>query len=886
MSALDRERWSRVEELLHQALELPVSRRDELLAKLRAEDPELAEEVSSLVQAALGASSPITDAVGGLMGQLFAERSPEVLGIYRLEEKLAEGRLSAVYRGRREDGEYQQAVAIKVARPGLITQESRRRLRQERQILAALDHPNIAKLLDGGTTEDGLVYFVLELIDGEPIDLYCDRRRLSIEQRLDLFLDLCAAVAYAHRNLVIHRDIKPGNILVTKDGVPKLLDFGIAKPLAEELAGATPLVTTPGLRWMTPEYASPEQARGEPLNTGTDIYSLGLLLNHLLLGVPVYSLAGLTASEVEERISTAPPQAPSSNLRRRQRSGGEEKAALEELCGERRTTPAALRRRLQGDLDTIVQKALRKEPGRRYGSVEGLARDLRRHQRHEPIEARPDSWGYRASKLLRRHRLLAAGTAVLLLAMAVGLWSTTLANRRAQRNLVQAERTTEFLTNLFEASDPGRSLGREVSARELLQEGLVRIEAELADEPELEQRLSMTMAKAYRGLGELSRAREILQRVFEERAATLAPGDPRVAESRRELALALSLAGDYAAAEEALGDLGAWEGGLEDAAGLEVLAGIKRHQGQAAEAESMHRRAWSIRRDHLGESHPESLNSLHSLAQALFAAHRFEEGEALLRQVLGGRREALGANHPEVASTLNDLGVVLYRLGRLEDAEANLRQAIDLRLRLYGENHWSLAQAHGNLAPVLRAQGRSGEAADGLHQAITIARSSLGPEHPYVATLTKDLGLALRSEGRLEEAGQQFTEALRLRRLALGEQHPDVAQSLFLLASLDAAQGNVTGALPRVREALAIQRQTLDAADYNLSHPLLLLGRLLALEGSLREAREHLGEALEVRRQHLPAEHPKVLEAGEILRACLGEETNPGPTDRCSPIRR
>jgi serine/threonine protein kinase len=392
---MEPERWDRVGSLFAGALEQPPGGRRAFVEQAAGDDPALGPEVISLLEAheredGLFASEPFDGEDDNLDDR---EPHPARIGPYQLFHLLGRGGMGSVYLASRVDGEYRKRVALKVLRPGFDSPDLARRFRRERQILASLDHPFIARLLDGGTIEEGRPFLVLEYVDGRPLDRWCREERPSLERRLDLFASICAAVAYAHQNLIVHRDLKPANILVTADGVPKLLDFGISKLLNPELSAGTLAPTALGLQPMTPDYASPEQLRGETITTASDVFSLGVLLFEMLTDLHPFREPGQTREQLLRRIREEEPTRPSDAVRRKT------------LPAERATI---LPRRLHGDLDAIVGKALRKEPHRRYGSVAQLAEDLERFREGAPVLARKGTSGYRFGKWVRRHRLAVA----------------------------------------------------------------------------------------------------------------------------------------------------------------------------------------------------------------------------------------------------------------------------------------------------------------------------------------------------------------------------------------------------------------------------------------------------------------------------------------------
>jgi serine/threonine protein kinase len=501
--------WRRLDDLFQAALDCSPERRASFLEAACEGDRELRETVESLLAAY--DESRFTDAPGFADGVRVLDRaqrsSDSRIGPYQVIREIGRGGMGTVYLAARADAAFEKRVAIKIIRRGLDADDVVQRFRSERQILATLDHPNITRLLDAGTTDDGTPYVVMELIEGEPIDEYCDRRKLPIAERLKLFEAVCAAVRYAHQNLVIHRDIKPGHVLVTGEGVPRLLDFGIAKLLAPGAAETDR--TRTGLRPLTPEYASPEQVRGEVITTAADVYSLGVLLYVLLTGHRPYRGAMTSAAEIERAICEEEPERPSvAVMREAAREGGSDanRAPVHEARGE--STPAKLRRRLDGDVDAIVLKALQKEPQRRYGSVEQLTDDLRRHLEGRPISAHAPTWRYSAGKFVRRHGSAVAASTLIVLSLAGGVVATARQAGIARAERARAERQFDRIralgtSFLFEFHSAIQDLPGSTPARKLLVQRALEYLGKLSEEAQGNRRLRLEVAEAYLKVGDV-----------------------------------------------------------------------------------------------------------------------------------------------------------------------------------------------------------------------------------------------------------------------------------------------------------------------------------------------------------------------------------------------
>ena len=749
------ERLRRAEDVLFRILALPEAERAAAVDAACDGDPELASEVRSLLAHAgnLGEfleTPPLGAQVARLGVEVEEEAAAErderigrVVGRYRIRSRIASGGMGTVYLALRDDGEFQQRVAVKVVKRGMDTEEILRRFRAERHTLAALEHPNIARLLDAGALESGEPYLVMEYVEGEPVDVYCDRRRLAVVDRLQLFLVVCEAVRFAHQNLVIHRDLKPSNILVGTGGTPKLLDFGISKVIA---SGEAPLATAREERRLTPEYASPEQVAGRPVTTASDVYSLGVILYELLSGHSPYRFPTRSLADIERVVVEESAPAPSEAVgRAATRREGERDAITPESVGRARgTTPEHLRRRLRGDLDTIVLAALRKEPQRRYASVEQLAGDVKRHLDGMPVSARKDTASYRLGKFVRRHTAgtaLAALSALLLAAgTAAVAWQARVAARQRDEAFVardQAEATTAFLQETLASADPG-DRGRAATVLDVLGAAAQRIEGELDDQPLVKASLRSTIGRTFLSLGRYDDAERQLRRAHDERSALLGRRHHDVAESMLDLAellyarrsldeAAALLRGALEIFQEIRG-----ESNPDAARTLSSLGAVLRMQGRVAEAEDAQRRALAIRRAVSGARSLDAAESLNNLASVLLAQGRLDEAESALAEALDIRRSRLGHGHPLVAQSLNNLAVLLHRKGELARAEPLYREALSLDVERKGDDHPSVASTRENLAVLLRARGDLAGALELVRACLSARRKAFAPSDTRV----------------------------------------------------------------------------------------------------------------------------------------------------------
>jgi serine/threonine-protein kinase len=850
---MDPERWRRVRELVEQFRGEPPSDRDTALDAVCAGDEGLAAEVRSLLDSVESAGALIDSVVSRAVATLAEDAvAGRRVGPYRIVRELGHGGMGAVYLAERADGEFEQQVALKLIRPGLDTEHFLRRFRAERQILASLQHPHIARLLDGGIDDGGQPYFAMEYVEGESIDRYCRRHELPIDERLALFQDACRAVSHAHANLVIHRDLKPAHILVTADRQVRLLDFGIARMLSEEGEDAAGL-TQVGIQALTPEYASPEQVRGEAVSTSTDVYSLGVILYELLTGDRPYHFDVRTPAEIERVICERQPEKPST--RAGQSWVGRVAPAEGPLRRPPRDEGLQLRRRLRGDLDVICLKALQKDAARRYPSVEALSEDIRRNLAGLPVLARPDSAGYRLGKFVTRHRVGVGVAAAVLIAFVslAGYHTIRLAGERDRARLEadKAEQVATFLRNLFEVSDPSESKGRTITARELLDAGAERIERELRGQPDVRASMLLVMGDVYRTLGLHDQARTLLAESLEEHRKLYGPEDERVAESMAALGSVLQDAGDFAAAEPLFRDSLAMRqrllGPRHELVGesLELLAFLRETRGDVDEAERLNREAVAI---HRGLFPPGDLRIAHSVAELaglLRRTQRGEEAEPLLREALAAQVKVLGPDDLTVASTKRNLAALLRDRGAFDEAETLLREVVDTRRRILGDTHPEFGVALNSLALLLDRKGDVEGAIRTYREFLTVLEQvHAGRPHPDVAAAYNNLAGSLRVAGRLDDAVEMYRRSIRAVDAVLAPDHANRAFARQGLAVTYIDEGQFAAAEPLLREALSIRRKGLTPGHRYIGDTLVELGVCLTGLKRYGEAEAALREAL------------------------------------------
>ncbi|MEX2124134.1 MAG: serine/threonine-protein kinase [Woeseia sp.] len=719
---LNRERWARVEHLFDEVAEMSPTGRAAYLASACGNDLELREYIESLARSDIAKNTIIEDSIRGLLELAVPDlRSNsdvigERIGPYRVVRAIGSGGMGVVYLAERADEQFRQQVAIKLVRQRLIDPEIEQRLVSERQILANLDHPNIARLFDGGTTTDGTPYLVMEYIDGLPIDDYCDGRRLSIHERLALFRTICSAVHYAHQNLVVHRDIKPTNILVTEDGTPKLLDFGIAK-LLDAGGAATDGLTRDGAVMLTPENAAPEQVLNGRITTATDTYALGILLYRLLTGHRPCQV-GSNPREMALAICEQIPERASAVVTRRtdtsdSQASGDAPMTPELISRYRSTTLEKLVRRLKGDLDNIVQVALRKEPARRYRSVNEFSEDIRMHLASLPVLARPDSWHYRSGKFVRRHVAGVAMSSMLVALLAAFGVAMVVQNKRIVQERDTAKEVSTFLEEIFMAPDPGNARGLDITAKEILAKGADRISDQLGDRPVIQATLMGTIGRVYFNLGEYEPSIAMLEESLRIRRQALGEQHPDVAAGKNELAVSLIRTADFERARQLLEEALAQnrreygESSTEAAANLYNLAALHQATGELDEAERFAGSSIAIYAQGGDRYAADLAEAKNALARILHDKNDLDGAETLEREAIALVKTHLGEDHPFMAYYLQNLAVVLQTKGDIDAAEAMLYESIAATRKVLGEEHSLLGGSLVRLGTLLHNKGNS-----------------------------------------------------------------------------------------------------------------------------------------------------------------------------------
>ncbi|MGB8534807.1 MAG: tetratricopeptide repeat protein [Acidobacteriaceae bacterium] len=846
---MDNVRWAQIQDVFHEALERPESERRPFLESACRDDAPLMAEVLKMLRAdSTGVSlldRGLPDIACQMLGTAMDSIPSREFGPYRLMEVLGEGGMGEVWLAEQMQP-VRRRVAIKLIKVGMDTREVVARFESERQALALMDHPAIAKVFEAGSTSGGRPYFVMEYVAGLPITAYCDKHKLSTRERLELFILVCEGVQHAHQKAIIHRDLKPSNILVTEvEGkpMPRIIDFGVAKATAQRLTAGT-MYTRAGSVIGTLGYVSPEQADsgGEDIDTRSDVYSLGAVLYELLVGVLPLDFRKLAFDEILRQLREQDALRPSTKL---STLGGDSTLTAQNRGADLPT----LVRQLRGDPDAIVLKALEKDRKRRYSSSSELAADVGRCLRHEPVSAHAPTLRYRTRKYIRRHRLgvAVAGAGVLLLVGFAIVQGVQLQNIRRERD--RADRITQFMTGMFKVPDPSEARGNTVTAREILDKSSTDISTGLSNDPELQAKMMYTMANTYFGLGLYSRAESLFKRAMEIQRRVLGPRSSDTLRSMSDLARLLTNEGRYPEAEKLAREtldvqrrvLGSRN--PDTLASMSDLARLLTNEGRYAAGEKLYRETLEIQQRILGSEHPSTLQSMSNLAGTLMYEGRYAEAEKLYRETLDIQHRVLGPSSPDALHSMSLLAATLMQEGGYAEADKLYRETLDIQRRVIGPEHPATLNTMSLLAATLMYEGRYAETEKLCRETLDIQRRVLGPEHAQSLYSMSVLAATLMEEGRYAEAEKLSRETLDIQRRVLGPQHPDTLRSLEYVADDLSHEGRYGDAEILFREAIqtagkASQPGVLADAWYNFACA-------ATTAGHHGEAFEYLGHAID-----------------------------------------
>lgn len=872
MADFDEKRREQLDVLLQQVLDLPDHKQQAFLNQVTTREPGLYNDLKKLLHYARESDSffgeTLSDFLLPLLTLLEGEESitdftyeeDTLIGNYRIKKLIGKGGMGQVYLAERSDGVFKKDVALKCIKKGMDSEEILKRSRYERQILASLQHPNIAQLLDGGLTHDGRPFLVMEYVEGKPVNSYCDEKKLTVDERFRLFLTVCEAVQYAHQKLVIHRDLKPSNILVTSDGEVKLLDFGIAKLLDIDNSAIT--LTTIGQRFMTPDYAAPEQFFGQNVNTSTDVFSLGVILYEILTGHKPNRFNRFDSLFPDKDLFGKEPDRPSVIVLKEKtinnRHETESTVTANENCRIRGGSPDKISRRLNGEADLVILKALKKDPDARYQSVKDFLDDIRRHLDGHPVSAKPDSTGYRIRKFIGRHPTgvsFAAVVALLIIVFTVGITvqAGVIATERDTATAARdrAEEITNLMVNLFNASDPMAPQKIDsLSVREFLDYSLSSIRTDFSGQPELKARLLNVMGKVYTNLGLYDVADETIREGLVLREEIFGLEHPEVAESQTNLGILQ------------------WERGLyENSLELHLQALLTRKKQVSVESsllgQNYHNLSMAHQRldnlvisDSLAQiavryfqnssrdSNADEARALENLALIRYKMGRYDEAIEILRTVETKIQNLYGRDHFQYADILANQGVIIMETGQYEEAHEIFSDALDIQRRLMGEEHSRTAFFLHNMGWALKELEEFDESEDYYRRALVSKLQHLGRHHPSTLLTQSNLAVLLWSQGNLDGAIPILEDVLTARRQLFSDDHSDVVISLYNLGAIHNQKGDFITAGTYLEEVHEIAERTLSDGHVVLSYVNSEYGAYLTETGQLENAEHYLLRSL------------------------------------------
>lgn len=926
---MKRQEWKEISHIIDQLMLLPEEQKEPAIDRLCKDDADVKREVVTLLNAIeksgdflkkqrlkknrilqefhddLTRETPEPDA------ELLIGKS---LGRWTPTELLGRGGMGAVYKARRSDEDgIQLTAALKILHKSLASPGNLERFRLEQQILASLQHPNIAGFIDSGVTPEGVPYMVMEYIEGEPFLDYCNRHSLSLQQRLELFQTVCTAVQYAHKNLIVHRDLKPRNIFVDGQGNVKILDFGIAKLLDTTMYDLPSVQTQPWARLLSIHYASPEQVAGQPVTTSTDVYSLGVLLYQLLVDLHPFDFLGKTYPEIEQMIRWHTPPLPGIRLSHVQ---PQQQAAV---AAQRHMQPEALIRRLKGDLNAIIAKALHKDPERRYESAEILKTDIERHINGLPVLARPDSPGYRIQTFMRRHRSKVLSTTAVLLAFIVFavfyVVQVTEQRNIARMEAEKAKRVKDFTTQLFQANDPlyPTNVDNRITLLDVLDTGLKQIETELADEPELYIEMHLIMGESFLNMGEYERAKEVLEKglnaaietfgskhttvaaflslqgalegelrnynsaltylnqVYEIRLGTDGENSVEIAKTLTHIARVYALKGDYERSLkyyrqclnmlESLGQ----QSKLPYSSTLTSMAGIQSRLGFSEEAENNYLEGIDLLSQIYRGDHIRISNAYQGLSNHYSRTADFENALFYGEKALDIEKELLPEGHPDLVKAYNSLGLIYLRLGRYGDAEKYHIEAIRLLEEREETTGFDYAIYLNNLALTKSSMGQLDSAATIHNQVLALKQKLLPADHSSITITLYNLGDLHHKLGDLKKAKTLFEQVVTRDKKSLGETHSEMAVNLTKLAAVQRDLQEFADAEQTFQQAEAIYSASYDPYHFRIGEFYREKGRLKMMQNQHEAAQEYFTNSLEIFESHYDEGHTDILLTRNLL---------------------
>lgn len=795
---MNQDRLNKIRELFDKASNLNAVEREVFLNQECANELELKKEILSLLDSLENTKDFLEEALTIVEQNKNNFTDPYIdkqIGNYLIDGEAGVGGMGIVYTGRRNDKEFEQKVAIKILKHGITSEYLLKRFQIERQTLANLQHQNIARLLDGGRTIDGLPYLVMEFIDGIPITEFCHQKKLSLEEKLKLFREVCTAVQYAHQNLIVHRDLKPGNILVTKDGIPKLLDFGIAKLIDEELVDNNEDLTRTGVWHLTPEYASPEQIKGEKITTASDIYSLGVLLYQILTGYQPYKISNNSPAAISKIITEEIIQKPSEKVKDKSREHAESNLFLNDKISNQ----------LKGDLDNIVLKAMHKDPARRYVSVEQFSEDIRRHLSGLPVIAQKDTAGYRLSKFIQRHKvgfISSVGFIVFLIINLIAIiWQANIAANERDKAKLEAQKVetvNKFLLDMLSSVDP-TEIGRDVKVYDVLRKSALGVEKSFKDQPGIEASIQKTIGKTLTSLGEYDEAKPHLLRSLLLNERVYGKQSNQASESNYELALYYH-----------------WIGELKT-------------------ADSLYKKSLQIFKRNSDVSKRSLASTLNDYGILKSDFAEFDESKKMYEESLNILLENYGEKDRDVASLYNNLAIVMQAQKDLDGAEKYFHKALELNIELFGENRPEVSSNYNNLAYIYIDKGDFTRAEEYFIKSLELKKKYYGADHSYVGFAFLNLGGLEFRIGKINESEKYILDAIKNLKKSVNEDHIWLGLAYYWYGKILIEKSKYSEAETYLRKSLTINKK-----NYPKDHP-----NIISSSAELGVVSFHLGKFAE-----------------------------------------
>lgn len=795
---MKQDRLNKIRELFDKASNLNAVEREVFLNQECANELELKKEILSLLDSLENTKDFLEEALTIVEQNKNNFTDPYInkqIGNYLIDGEAGVGGMGIVYTGRRNDKEFEQKVAIKILKHGITSEYLLKRFQIERQTLANLQHQNIARLLDGGRTIDGLPYLVMEFIDGIPITDFCHQKKLSLEEKLKLFREVCTAVQYAHQNLIVHRDLKPGNILVTKDGIPKLLDFGIAKLIDEELVDNNEDLTRTGVWHLTPEYASPEQIKGEKITTASDIYSLGVLLYQILTGYQPYKISNNSPAAISKIITEEIIQKPSEKVKDKSREHAESNLFLNDKISNQ----------LKGDLDNIVLKAMHKDPARRYVSVEQFSEDIRRHLSGLPVIAQKDTAGYRLSKFIQRHKvgfISSVGFIVFLIINLIAIiWQANIAANERDKAKLEAQKVetvNKFLLDMLSSVDP-TEIGRDVKVYDVLRKSALGVEKGFKDQPGIEASIQKTIGKTLTSLGEYDEAKPHLLRSLLLNERVYGKQSNQASESNYELALYYH-----------------WIGELKT-------------------ADSLYKKSLQIFKRNSDVSKRSLASTLNDYGILKSDFAEFDESKKMYEESLNILLENYGEKDRDVASLYNNLAIVMQAQKDLDGAEKYFHKALELNIELFGENRPEVSSNYNNLAYIYIDKGDFTRAEEYFIKSLELKKKYYGADHSYVGFAFLNLGGLEFRIGKINESEKYILDAIKNLKKSVNEDHIWLGLAYYWYGKILIEKSKYSEAETYLRKSLTINKK-----NYPKDHP-----NIISSSAELGVVSFHLGKFAE-----------------------------------------